>query len=202
MTPRALKSSLVNLHPWSLWSTVPVKSCRRARHGGGVRDRLAQFVRIRVGLCPAEQAPAEHVEDRTEVEPALVRRDVGDVAEPQLVGFFGVGVPFDESAAGTWPTLTPRRLDLLSPTEPAMPSSPMIRATRFSLSGCPFSTGGRDPGNAIASPARRPIRRPVDPGGPVDDRPVLGPSPSCPGVVGRARYLQPGTVRTRSARSF
>ena len=49
-----------------------------------------------VGDRPAQQRPRARVDDGSEKQPALIGRDVGRVADPQLVEFVAVELAFDE----------------------------------------------------------------------------------------------------------
>ena len=75
-----------------------IKAHRRS--GLAVVQRLLQGVEHEVGPhraahAPAHDAPGEHVDHERHVDEALPGRDVGEVADPQLVGPFGLELPID-----------------------------------------------------------------------------------------------------------
>jgi len=67
--------------------------CDGSGHRRSGRDATTHLERVDdevgpqvVGELPADDHPGVHVEDERDVQPALPRRDVGDVGEPQLFG--------------------------------------------------------------------------------------------------------------------
>ncbi len=63
------------------------------RHGQRILDQGGLHVRLEAA---AHHLATEHVDDRSQVQSALVGGDVGDVATPQLVGHLGVEAPLHE----------------------------------------------------------------------------------------------------------
>ncbi len=76
---------------------VEYQTRRRAppppRHGQRVLDQTGLHVRLQ---APAHHLAAEQVDDRSQVQPALVGGDVGDVATPQVVGDLRVEAPLHQ----------------------------------------------------------------------------------------------------------
>lgn len=68
---------------------LPASRCQRVGH---------QFGPQVIGGCPADHAPGGDVDDCGQIEPALVGRDVCDVAAPTGIepGAVGLEVPDDE----------------------------------------------------------------------------------------------------------
>jgi hypothetical protein len=62
----------------------------------GLLKRVEHEVRLHDGADPpAQDAPCEHVDDDGHVQPALPRRDVREVPNPQLVGVIRIEYPVD-----------------------------------------------------------------------------------------------------------
>ena len=87
----------------------------------GVQGVCAQLGAQKLSQGPTDQSSREHIEDRAQIEPALVGGDVSQVGEPQLVGLLGGEVPFDQIGGGNDGWIPPVVLSL-APEIPAMPT--------------------------------------------------------------------------------
>jgi hypothetical protein len=75
-------------------------------HIQGAQDQFGAQV---VGHCPSDNASAESIEHDSKVQKAGLRRHVGDVRYPQLIGPLGGEVPIDQVWERSFRTGTDRR---------------------------------------------------------------------------------------------